>query len=179
LTWRICLGPTSSSDRSSHCITKAIIDQTTRVNTCICLSQTFVSRVVKTTIKRLFLLCYYLLVLTRVGLKKCLNLSPLVVYFRFSAINRGKGREYLRCSTWEVPCLGCGIERKWTKGIFCVKYSRANAISQICRSVWCGKCNTLSNYLEFVVNGSIQDESNEEDQNSLELRWGNKHQSKN
>jgi hypothetical protein len=29
-----------------------------------------------------------------------------------------------------------------------------------------------------VVNGSVQEESNEEDQNRLELSWGNKHQSK-
>jgi hypothetical protein len=71
------------------------------------------------------------------------------------------------------------MTRKWTQAIFYVNVSRANAISQIYHSVWCGKCYTLSNDVEFVVNGSAQDKANEEDQNRLEFRWGNIHQSKN
>jgi hypothetical protein len=43
--------------------------------------------------------------------------------------------------------------------------------------VWCGKCYTSSEEVEFVVNGIFKERLNNEDENRLEMSWGTRHQS--
>ena len=50
----------------------------------------------------------------------------------------------------------CLETRKWTEGIFCANFGYSVKGYKLCQRMWCGKCDSSKNELEFFIDDEMQ-----------------------